>query len=183
LSFQQIHGPFRDGRLMLRPLVGRDAGELFLLVDAHRKELGRWLPWVPATKAAADSSYYILSLTGFWKSGLSFGIFDNDQLAGSIGFQNGEERNERVEIGYWLAPPFQGRGLATRSLRLVLEAAFAHTTVHRVEARVQMDNQPSMALLEKFGFSYEGVEREGLKFAQGRRDHRVYSLLRPEYSL
>lgn len=181
MSFEQIHGPLRDGDLHLRPLIGRDAGELFLLVDSYRKELGRWLPWVPATRAIADSSFYILSLTGFWKTGLSFGVFESGTLVGTFGFQHGDERNEKVEVGYWLAPPYQGRGLAQRSLRLVLAAAFEHTTVHRVVARVQTDNTPSLSLLEKLGFRFEGVEREGMKFAEGRRDHRVYSLLRPEF--
>ena len=182
-SFEKIHGPFKEGSLTLRPLVGRDAGDLYMLVDAHRKELGRWLPWVPATRAVADSSFYIMSLTGFWKTGLSYGIFAKAELAGTIGFQNGDERNERVEIGYWLAPPFQGRGLATQALRTVLSAAFTHTSLHRVEARVQKNNLRSIALLGKLGFQYEGVERQGMKFAEGRRDHAVYSLLRPEFSL
>lgn len=181
-SSEKIQGPFKDGSLLLRPLVGRDAGELYLLVDAHRHELARWLPWVPATRAVADSSFYILSLTGFWKTGLVYGIFEKGQLVGTVGFQHGDERNGRVEVGYWLAPPFQRRGLATWALRTVLKAAFEHTTLHRVEARVQKENQRSIALLHKLGFQYEGVEREGLRFAQGYRDHDVYSLLKPEFS-
>lgn len=182
MSFEQLNGPFRDRGLMLRPLVARDAGELYLLVDSHRKELARWLPWVPATRAIADSSFYILSLTGFWKTGLSYGVFENDVLAGTMGFQNGDERNGNVEVGYWLAAPFQGRGLATRALRLMLRAGFEHTAVYRVEARVSLDNRASISLLERLGFQYEGVERQGIKFPDGRRDHRVYSLLRSEFS-
>lgn len=167
----------------MRPLVGRDAGELYLLVDEHRQELSRWLPWVPATRAVADSSFYILSLTGFWKTGLSYGVFENEHLAGTVGFQHGDERNNRVEIGYWLAPPFQRRGLATRALRLILRAAFEHTALHRVAARVQPENTRSIALLKKLGFQREGIERQGLKFPEGYRDHEVYSLLRSELSL
>jgi ribosomal-protein-serine acetyltransferase len=181
LSFEQLNGPFRDGGLLLRPLVARDAGELYMLVDAHPRELARWLPWVTATRAVADSSYYIMSLTGFWKSGLAYGVFENGQLVGTVGFQHGDERNQTVEIGYWLGTPFQGKGLATRALRLALKAGFEHTAVHRVAARVQLDNRPSIALLEKLGFQFEGVERQGIKFGDGRPDHRVYSLLRPEF--
>ena len=166
---------------MLRPLVGRDAGELFLLVDAHRQELGRWLPWVPYTKAVADSNFYILSLTGFWKSGLAYGIFEGQELVGTLGFQHGDERNEKIEVGYWLAPTYHRRGLATRALRLALKAAFEHTTVFRVVARVQLHNTPSIGLLEKSGFLFEGVERQGMKFSDGRKDHRIYSLLRTEF--
>lgn len=182
MSADKLNGPFADGELTLRPLTGRDAGELFLLVDSYRQELGRWLPWVPATRAVADSSFYIMSLTGFWKTGLAYGIFLGGELVGTLGFQHGDERNDKVELGYWLAPPQHSQGLGSRAVRLALQAAFTHTTVHRVVARVQLENRPSIRLLEKAGFGFEGVEREGLKFASGYRDHRVYSLLRPEFT-
>ena len=179
---EKLNGPHRDGELLLRPLVGRDAGELFMLVDAHRAALARWLPWVPFTQAVADSTFYIMSLTGFWKTGLAFGLFVEGELAGTVGFQHGDERNEKVELGYWLAPTWQRRGLTSRAVRLVLAAAFAHSAVHRVTAKVQPDNLPSIALLERVGFSFEGVERQGMKFPGGHRDHCVYSLLRSEFS-
>lgn len=183
MNFGKLQGPFQDGDLLLRPLIGRDAGELFLLVDQNRTALGRWLPWVPATRAIADSRFYILSLNGFWKSGLGLGVFWRDELIGTTGFQNGDERNDRVEVGYWLAPPYQGQGLGKRALRLALQAAFSHTSVHRIAARVQAENLPSIGLLESLGFVFEGVERQGLKFRDHHRDHRVYSLLRPEFSV
>ena len=177
---EKLQGPHRDGELVLRPLVGRDAGELFMLVDSHRTALARWLPWIPMTQAVADSTFYIMSLTGFWKTGLAFGVFVRDELIGTVGFQNGDERNEKVELGYWLGPSWQGRGLASRSVRLALLAAFTHSTVNRVTAKVQPDNRPSIALLERAGFTYEGLERQGMKFPGGYRDHCVYSLLRTE---
>ncbi len=177
---EKLNGPHRDDELMLRPLVGRDAGELFMLVDAHRAALARWLPWVPFTQAVADSTFYIMSLTGFWKTGLAFGLFVEGELAGTVGFQQGDERNKKVELGYWLAPTWQRRGIASRAVRLLLAAAFKHSTVHRIAAKVQPDNLASIALLERVGFSFEGLERQGVKFPQGYRDHRIYSLLSSE---
>ncbi len=177
----KLKGPFHDGPLTLRPLMGADAGELYMLVDAHRGALSRWLPWVPLTRAVADSSFFIASQSGFWKAGLAYGILVKGELAGTVGFQHGDERHDKVEIGYWLAPPFQGKGVATRAVRRVIQAAFSHTSLHRVGAKVQPDNGPSIALLERLGFQYEGIERQGMRFADGRRDHRVYSLLRNEF--
>ena len=45
------------GDLVLRPLVARDAGELFMLADAHRKALGQFMTWLDRTKAVADVSF------------------------------------------------------------------------------------------------------------------------------
>ncbi len=182
MSFPELNGPFQSNDLLLRPLVARDAGELYLLIDAHRRSLGLWLPWVERTRGISDMTFYILSLTGFWKSGLTMGIFWGSELAGTVGFQRAEERNSRVEVGYWLAPPFQGKGVAIQAVEMAIEAALGETKVHRIEARVQPDNLRSIRLLERAKFQFEGVERGGIRFSDSFRDHRVYSRLRPTSS-
>ena len=172
-----------DGDIRLRPLVARDAGELYLLVDQHRAALRQFMNWVDNTTAAADTSYYILTLDGFWKCGISYAILLENQLTGTVGFHHSDLRNDRVEIGYWIAPPFQGRGIARRAVDLAVNAAFNFTSVHRIEAKVRPDNVRSLRLLERLGFQFEGTERGGIKFGQEYRDHRVYSLLRGEGAL
>ncbi len=169
--------------MYLRPLVGRDSGELFALIDDHRTELSRWLPWVHQTLAIADSKLYILSQTGLWKSGLVLGIFWHQELVGTVGFQRGNERHHRAEIGYWVAPPAQGRGLARKAIKLAITRLMSETPIYRLEARIQPDNRASLKVLKVLGFQFEGVERGGLRFGTSYRDHQVYSLLRPEFPL
>lgn len=170
------------GDITLRPLVARDAGDLFMLVEQHRAVLRKYMNWVDTTTAAADVNYYILSLDGFWKSGLSYGVIIEGEMAGTVGFHHADLRNDRTEVGYWLAPPFQGRGLAGRAVDLALDAAFQFTSVNRIDAKVNPENKASIKLLEKLGFVYEGLEREGIKFGSEYRDHRIYSLLRGDHS-
>lgn len=169
-----------DGDLALRPLVARDAGELFLLTDAHRAELRRTMNWVDNTTAIADVSYYILTLDGFWKSGISYGVVLGDRLIGTVGFHHTDLRNDRAEIGYWLAPPRHGQGLGTRAVKLAVKAAFQYTSVHRLEAKIQPTNRASRRVVEKLGFQREGLERGGIKIGGQYWDHEVYSLLRGE---
>lgn len=169
-----------DDALVLRPLVARDAGELYMLLDRHRDLLSRYMNWLPQTRSANDLNFYILKLDGFWRSGITYGIFENDQMLGTVGFHQSDHRNSRTEVGYWLAPPFHNRGIGTRSVRLALETAFNLTDVHRIEAKIQPDNRASIRLVEKLGFQFEGLEREGVRFDSGYRDHRIYSLLRGE---
>lgn len=169
-----------DGEITLRPLVVRDSGEIFLLTDQYRSELRKTMTWVDRTTAAADVNYYILTLDGFWKSGLTYGILEEETLTGTVGFHHSDMRNNRTEIGYWLAPPFQRRGLGSRAVKLALEAAFQYTSVHRIEAKIQPSNKASIRLIEKLGFQFEGIERQGIKSGTDYWDHRVYSLLRAE---
>ena len=170
------------GDITLRPLVARDAGELFMLVEEHRSALRKYMNWVDRTTAAQDVNYYILTLDGFWKSGLTYGVVVENELAGTVGFHHSDLRNDRTEIGYWLAPPFHARGIGSRAVDLALDAAFQFTSVNRVDAKVQSCNKASVKLLEKLGFQFEGIERGGIKFGNEYRDHRIYSLLRGDHS-
>lgn len=171
-----------DGELSLRPLVARDAEELFALTDAHRDDLRRFMTWVDRTTGVADAKYYILTLDGFWKSGITYGVFENGKLQGTVGFHHTDMVNEKAEIGYWLAPCARGRGVAARAVGLAVETAFQHTQVHRLEAKIHPQNVPSLKLIERLGFRFEGVERQGIKQGSHYLDSKVYSLIRGERS-
>jgi RimJ/RimL family protein N-acetyltransferase len=81
-----------------------------------------------------------------------------------------------IEIGYWVLPHARGRGLATRIARLLAGHAFS-LGVQRVAAYVNLDNPASERVLERAGFTREGVVRS-LPKPDGRRiDKTLYSLL------
>ena len=81
-----------------------------------------------------------------------------------------------VEIGYWLLPQARGRGVATRVARLLAEHAFS-LGIERVAAYVNVGNERSDRVLERAGFTREGVIRS-LPKPDGRRvDKTLYSLL------
>jgi RimJ/RimL family protein N-acetyltransferase len=69
-----------------------------------------------------------------------------------------DAEREIVEIGYWVLPRAQRRGRATRIARLLAEHAFA-LGVRRVAAYVNVDNPASERVLERAGFTREGVVR------------------------
>lgn len=63
------------------------------------------------------------------------------------------------EIAYWIAPPFQRRGLATAAMQALIEAARDHWPLERLEATVVRENQASIRLLNHLGFTYRDLER------------------------
>jgi RimJ/RimL family protein N-acetyltransferase len=81
-----------------------------------------------------------------------------------------------VELGYWLFPHARGRGIATRLARLLAEHAFT-LGVERVAAYVNVGNGPSERVLERAGFTREGVIRSLPKPDGTRVDKTLYSLL------
>lgn len=173
---------FTERELVLRPLVGRNAEALYALADGHREELRRYMTWVDRTTALADMTFHILSQDGFWKKGIAYGIEVDGVLHGEVGFHHSDMKNDRAEVGYWLAPPAQGKGYALRAVKMALEAAFRHTSVNRVEAKIHPQNLRSVTLVEKLGFHREGLEREGIKSGRAYLDVLVYSLLRRDFN-
>jgi RimJ/RimL family protein N-acetyltransferase len=81
-----------------------------------------------------------------------------------------------LEIGYWLYPHARGRGIATRLARALGEHAFS-LGVARVAAYVNVGNVESERVLERAGFTREGIVRS-LPKPDGRRvDKTLFSLL------
>lgn len=81
-----------------------------------------------------------------------------------------------VEIGYFVLPHARGRGVATTVARLLAEHAFS-LGIERVAAYVNVGNTPSERVLERAGFTREGVVRS-LPVPDGRRvDKTLFSLL------
>lgn len=91
----------------------------------------------------------------------------------------GLTRGERAEIGYWLARPYWGQGIATQVVRQLCEFAFAEYELQRVFAQVFAGNRASARVLEKAGFQREGTLRSHY-FKDGKPvDVTVFGTLRP----
>ena len=140
------------------------------------------MTWVDKTTAIADMSFYIASLDGFWKAGLTYGVLEGETLLGTVGFHHTVMRNKKTELGYWLAPPYHGRGIATRAVKCAVNAVLRYTDINRIEAKIQPTNLASLKLVKKLGFTYEGLEREGVKTTDAYWSHKVFSLLRGDLS-
>lgn len=81
-----------------------------------------------------------------------------------------------VEIGYFVLPEARGRGVAATIARMLAEHAFSLGVV-RVAAYVNVGNEASHRVLERAGFTREGVVRS-LPKPDGRRvDKTLFSLL------
>ena len=73
-------------------------------------------------------------------------------LVGLGGYKGAPSSDGVVEIGYAIAPAFQGRGLATAAVREMVSRAFAEPRVAAVDAHTLAQRNPSTRVLEKSGF-------------------------------
>ncbi|CAN4091308.1 unnamed protein product [Withania somnifera] len=86
----------------------------------------------------------------------------NDKPIGSISVSPFHGSNRcRAEIGYEISSKYWGKGIATKAVKMAASSIFVEWPyLERLEAVVAVDNLGSQRVLEKAGFTKEGVLRK-----------------------
>lgn len=107
---------------------------------------------------------------------------ETGQPLGTCGFHTWNATHGRADLFYsLLADEYKQKGLMTEALERVLAYGFETMRLHRVAALVWRENIPSLKLLEKFGFTFEGTLREDYVVDGKNEDSECYSLLAWEW--
>ncbi|PFO05839.1 GNAT family N-acetyltransferase [Bacillus sp. AFS076308] len=117
------------------------------------------------------------------KRGIRWGIKlkENQRIIGTVGLNMLNLKNKRAEIGYELHPYFWRKGFATEALSEVLKFSFKQLGLYRVGAVVYPENEASLALLDKLGFTNEGLLRGYMYQDEQFHDTFMLSLLNLEW--
>jgi RimJ/RimL family protein N-acetyltransferase len=91
-----------------------------------------------------------------WRDGFGVVQLIDRRLIGFCSFVGPPDAEGSVEIGYGIAPGFEGQGYATEAARLLIEQAIASGRVRRVRAHTLPERNASTRVLEKCGFQYRG---------------------------
>lgn len=82
------------------------------------------------------------------------------KAVGSIGaFRQSNIHSRTVELGYYLAEPYWGKGIMTDAVCQLCDWIFENTDILRIFAEPFSQNAASRRVLEKAGFQYEGTLR------------------------
>ena len=167
--------------LELRPLQAGDAPALFAVIDAHRAALREWLPWVDATKTAADSAAYIAGTVRDDQETRAFtcGIWSMGQLVGVIGHNRIDWANRVGFPAYWIAPDHAGRGIMTLCCRAVIDHAFTDLQLRQLVVAVATDNLRAQKIPLRLGFKQVSVLKKAEWLYDHHVNHFVYSLAGP----
>ncbi len=105
-----------------------------------------------------------------------FAIATGSEAIGGIGLMLGKDVHRfTAEMGYWLAEPYWGKGVMTPSVQFLAAWAFQNLELHRISAEPYATNTASHKVLEKAGFTREGILRSSV-FKDGKiLDQCVYS--------
>jgi RimJ/RimL family protein N-acetyltransferase len=126
-----------------------------------------------------DARAFLASVVGA-RPETHFAIETDGAAVGGIGFRI-QTDVERIgaELGYWLGEAYWGRGIATAAVRAVTEHAMRAHGLVRVFALPFAHNRASARVLEKAGFTLEGIMRSSAVKDGRVVDQLLYARIRP----
>lgn len=171
-------------RLVLRPFTAGDAD------DVHRfqsdPEVLPYIPWPLRTREQTVEWLAQVAGAGVRQPG-DHGIWaverrTDGRVVGSVNLSWTSSEHQQAEFGYVLARDAQGAGYASEASAALLDAAFPALDLHRICARVDARNEPSLRMLRRLGLRQEahlvGCER----FKGEWTDLVVFAVLRQEWA-
>ena len=172
-------GGIDDGEVRLRFRVDADVPAI---IEACRDPAIQAYTRVPADYGPADAEEFGERIEREAAEGLALHLMVVDagtnSLLGSLGTVEMSFDEGTCELGYWLAPWARGRGVMTRAIGLFCGWIFAELPMEKIMAGIEPQNSPSRALIERCGFTLDGVMRSHVVIKGTRRDLACYSLRR-----
>jgi RimJ/RimL family protein N-acetyltransferase len=135
------------------------------LVDAWRDdEISQRLP-VPDRRDLDAARRWLEGWNDRFESGLAVDLVicesPRDEVCGEVGLSRIDPHRRAALIGWWLGAPSRGRGLATRAVGLMAGWALGSGWLDALLAEIDDENQRSLRLAERCGFSPLGRSSDG----------------------
>ncbi len=186
-------------RLILRDLVLTDAADIFVFRSDAYVQRYNSKPLVEVSEAEAHIKRYraayfnqerilwavTLKGQGLGSSkGLNYrkGLcYRKGTVIGLVGFSDWSRNHNRAMLGYDLTRAYWGQGIGSEAVREIIRFGFERMHLNRIEAETIEDNHESVRMLEKIGFTREGIRR-GYSYEDDGEYHgsAMYGLLRSD---
>jgi RimJ/RimL family protein N-acetyltransferase len=165
-----------DGVVTLGPPQDADAQLVAAAVQASLSTLRLWMPWATSDYSASHALEWMSDARAAGRH--SFVIRDPGGTGvGTCGLQQADVPNRCIQLGYWIAAPYEGRGYATRAARLVIDHAFTALEFHRVEILISVRNHPSQRVAQRLDARLEATLMDRLHVRGEWHDALLYAVL------
>ena len=168
------------GAFRLRPLQASDAVHWSAYLSDPRVTLHT--SWGSTDLATIEQLIHRLRADYATKASWRWAIARelDDCLVGVCGFSSWSTVHRAAELVYDLSPEYWSRGIVTSSVQAVVGWGFSNAGLNRVQAVVLPSNGPSIVVLNRCGFTQEGLLRQ-YRIVRGEpRDFLLYSRLRTQ---
>lgn len=156
-----------------------DAGSLAEMLN-NEKILDNLRDGLPYPYTEKDAREYITAmLSADPTKTFAFAITAEDKAIGSIGvFRQDNIHSRTAEMGYYIGQPYWGKGLGTGAVRQTCQYIFEHTDIIRIYAEPFAFNTASCRVLEKSGFTLEGILRSNAVKNGKVLDMKMYAIIK-----
>lgn len=168
--------------IILRPWSADDAEKLVPIANNSKiaENLRDGFPNPYSIDDAHRWLEYVLSLNDPPRF---FAIIFKGDLTGSIGIETKENiYRKNVEIGYFVAEKYWGKGIITMAIKAATSYAFTMFDIVRVYAEPFSDNHGSRRALEKAGFECEAELKKYVIKSGTVKDSCIYSVLKENFN-
>jgi ribosomal-protein-alanine N-acetyltransferase len=168
-------------RILLRPWTLSDAPQLAKILN-NKRITDNLRDGVPSPYSLKDAQDWLNLIMIENTPTKYFAITLDKQVIGSIGIvAKTDIYRKNVEIGFFLAENYWGRGIATKAIKKIISYAFNTFDIVRVQAEVFSDNIASRKALEKAGLKLEATFRNNIIKNGIIKDSCIYSVLEEDY--
>lgn len=176
--------PFKNlesDRLVLRRITNDDVQEVFEL--RSDTEMMKYIPR-PLLTNHDEALAHIKMINDKIDNneGINWAVTlkGSPKLLGIFGIYRIHWEHFRAEIGYMLLPEYQGKGITTEAISLLIDYGFNEMKMHSLEAVIDPRNTASARVLEKSKFRKEAHFIENECYDGVFRDTAIYSLLQKD---
>ncbi|GAA1947058.1 GNAT family N-acetyltransferase [Agromyces allii] len=173
----------RDGDLVVRPIRARDAKQLERVLLDNRAWLRQWEATYPGGSSIIDTRASIRNLLAHARAGhaLPFLLEVDGEIVGQLNVSSIAYGSlSSASIGYWVAQSAAGHGITPTAVALATDYCFQVLRLHRIEICIRPENGPSLRVVEKLGYRYEGLRRRFIHIDGSWRDHFSFALVAEE---
>ncbi|TDQ25718.1 GNAT family N-acetyltransferase [Tenacibaculum caenipelagi] len=148
-------------RLFLTELKAKDISDI--VKYASNKNISDFTQNIPFPYSEKDAIFWINMANQGFENGnqytFAIRLKEKDNFIGGIGIKI-ERKNNRAEIGYWIAEPFSGNGYATEATKAILKFGFDNLNLNKFTSSHLANNPASGQVLKNSGMKKEGELKE-----------------------
>lgn len=157
-----FHTSLSSPRLVLRPLLQKDAVDLSKKILETLDDLHPWMDWAVKNFSLVEATQRIISHQSQWSDPLgsrAYGIFDiqTGVLIGEISAHHVHKPQGTVQLGYWMAKSHQKQALMREAVILMTRYLIDYQKFERVYIYCEDGNARSIQLPIALGFEKNPV--------------------------
>lgn len=163
-------------KVALRALERADAAALALFASETREELKRRYRWAESAVDEAAEAAFVASRP----KAAAIVEVKTGELVGVGEIMEDPKSPGLGELSCWIRASKQNAGLGTDAARNLADRAFK-SRVHKVWARVDMNNRAGRRVLKKLGFKFEGCLRREKRLNGRWADMECWAMMKEDW--